>query len=103
MSRFDEIELPDWATVTASTAHDLAALPESVTDTTEAAIALALARKLDSGGEMSVAPVSKELREVMSLLRVAADAQSGRGDVVDDLGDRFAARRAAAKASQSPA
>lgn len=103
MSRFDEIELPDWATVTASTAHDLADLPESVTNTTEAAIALALARKLDSGGEMSVAPVSKELREVMSLLRAAADAQSGRGDVVDDLGDRFAARRAAAKASQSPA
>jgi hypothetical protein len=100
MSRFHDIELPDWATVTASTAHDLAQLPDTVTNTTEAAIALALARKLDSGGEMSVAPVSKELREVMALLRTNAENQTGRGDVVDDLSDRFAARRAAAKAAQ---
>ena|SRR6476661_663201 len=96
VSRFDEIELPEWALVTAMVATDLARLPVSVTDSTEAAIALALAHKLDSGGELSVAPVSKELREVMAILRSRADSLGDSGDSVDELGAARAARRAGA-------
>lgn len=95
MSRFEEIELPEWASVTACTALELAGLPESVSAGAEAAIALALARKLDSGGEMSVAPVSKELREVLGLLRSRASAcvvvKEAGG--IADLSARIAARR----------
>lgn len=96
VSRFDEIELPEWALVTTMAANDLSRMPGSVTDATEAAIALALARKLDSGGELSVAPVSKELREVMALLRSRADSLGDSGDSVDELGAVRAARRAGA-------
>lgn len=96
MSRFDEIELPEWASVTSMVAADLLRLPDSVTDACEAAIALALARKLDSGGELSVAPVSKELREVMGLLRSRAGLLGETGDAVDELGAARAARRSGA-------
>jgi len=96
VSRFDEIELPEWAAVSVSVASDLARLPVSVTDCAEAAIALALARKLDSGGEISVAPVSKELREVLALLRARAGLLGEMGDAVDELGAARAARRSGA-------
>lgn len=96
-SRFSEIELPEWASVTASVASELACLPESVTAAPEAAIALALARKLDSGGEVSVAPVSKELREVLALLRLEAPAERNEVGGLGDLTARIAARRAASE------
>lgn len=103
MSRFDEIELPDWAYVTAATVADLDRLPVSITDCVESAIALALARKLDSGGELSVAPVSKELRDVMVLLRSRAESLGGVVSAVDSLADRFAARRARVASGNSGA
>lgn len=98
-------ELPDEAIVSVSAAvlRDLAEWPADVTMTTDAAIALALAAKLDRGGEISVAPVAKELAAVMDRLREAAGVSRGasvkesgsRG--LGDLTSRIAARRAASE------
>ena len=97
--------LPDEAIVSVSEAvlRDLAEWPSDVTMTTDAAIALALAHKLDRGGEISVAPVAKELAAVMDRLRSAAQARQARGDSVDDLAAARRARRATAAASESAA
>lgn len=75
--------------------RDLEAMPEHILTSTEAAAAVALARKLDAGGEISVAPVAKELREVMKFLRDLAGTREREGDDVDDLAAARAARRAA--------
>lgn len=98
-------EVPDEAitAVSAAVLRDLAQWPADVTMTTDAAIALALAAKLDRGGEISVAPVARELAAVMDRLRHAAGSSPGasaeesgsRG--LGDLTARIAARRAASE------
>lgn len=95
-------ELPDEAIVPVSEAvlRDLAQWPADVVVTTDAAIAIALAHKLDRGGEISVAPVAKELAAVMDRLRSAAQARQARGDGVDDLTAARAVRRATASTSE---
>lgn len=86
--------MTDVLTVSAAVLRDLEGLPEGVVNSTDAAIALALASKLDRGGEISVAPVAKELATVMDRLRSAGQDRSA-GDGVDDLAAARAARRAA--------
>jgi hypothetical protein len=76
--------------------RDLDSMPESVQNTTEAATALALAREMDMGRQLSIAPVAKELRGIMELLRSWATAAAPSGDAVDDLAAARAARRAGA-------
>jgi hypothetical protein len=73
--------------------RDLEAMPEQIQASTEAAAAVALARKLDAGGEISVAPVAKELREVMRFLRDLTGTREREADDVDDLAARRAERR----------
>lgn len=73
--------------------RDLARLPVALRETTAAATAIALARELDRGRLMSTAPVAKELRETMRELIAAAVEFEVKGDAVDDLNARRAARR----------
>jgi len=80
--------------VVAAVLRDLSRLPVVVRDTTEAATAVALARELDRGRLMSTAPVAKELRATVELLRQMAALQEEAGDAVDDLAAKRAVRRA---------
>jgi hypothetical protein len=82
--------------VEAAVRRDLARLPEQLQGTTATATAIALARELDRGRLMSTAPVAKELRETMRELAAASGQFEVKGDAVDDLNARRAARRAAA-------
>jgi hypothetical protein len=84
--------------VEAAVLRDLAHLPLALRETTAAATAIALARELDRGRLMSTAPVAKELRETMRELAASAIEFEPKGDAVDDLNARRAARRAAASA-----
>jgi hypothetical protein len=79
--------------------RDLARLPAALRETTSAATAIALARELDRGRLMSTAPVAKELRETMRELAAAAVEIEVKGDAVDDLNARRAARRQGMSAS----
>ena len=79
--------------------RDLARLPVALQETTAAATAITLARELDRGRVMSTAPVSKELRETMRDLAAAAVEFEVKGDAVDDLNARRAARRQGMSAS----
>lgn len=74
----------------------LADMPPSVQDTVEAEMALSAAGEIDAGRQMSIAPVMKELRSLMELLRSWSTAQTDSGDDVDDLAARRAERRAGA-------
>jgi hypothetical protein len=84
--------------VEAAVLRDLAALPAVLRESTSAATAIALARELDRGRLMSTAPVAKELRETMRELAAVAAQVEVKGDAVDDLNARRAARRRAASA-----
>lgn len=74
--------------------RDLDLMPETVQLTTEAASALALARELDIGRQLSIAPVAKELRGIMELLRAWATEQASESDPIDDLAALRERRRA---------
>jgi hypothetical protein len=74
----------------------LAKMPEVVQDTVEAEMALSAAGEIDAGRQLSIAPVMKELRSLMELLRSWSTAQTDSGDDVDDLAARRAERRAGA-------
>lgn len=76
-------------------AKRLADMPEAVQDTVEAQMALSAAGEIDAGRQMSIAPVMKELRGLMELLRSWSTTQTDSGDDVDDLAAARAARRAA--------
>lgn len=100
---------PEQGHVVVALRAELALLPERVRVSTEAAVALELARQVDQG--LSLATASRELTRVMAVLRAMAPAAQqkpsppGEGDDVDeaarrpgvaDLAARAAARRAAA-------
>jgi hypothetical protein len=96
--------------VVAALRRELEALPDVVQTSTEAAVALQLARQVDQG--LSMTSASRELTRVMAVLRrLGADAKAAvprksteepptagvdRGPGVSDLAARAAARRAAA-------
>lgn len=80
--------------VVAAVQRDLDLMPEEVQLTTEAASALALARELDIGRQLSIAPVAKELRGIMELLRAWATERATETDPVDDLAALRERRRA---------
>lgn len=69
-------------------------MPDVVRSSAEAVLALALAAEIDAGRQLSIAPVSKELRTVLELLRSWAAAGTETGDAVDDLSAARAARLA---------
>lgn len=69
-------------------------MPQVVRSSAEAVLALALAAEIDAGRQLSIAPVSKELRTVLELLRSWAAAGTETGDAVDDLSAARAARLA---------
>lgn len=72
----------------------LADMPQAVQDTVEAEMALSAAGEIDAGRQLSIAPVMKELRSLMELLRSWSTEQTDSGDSVDDLAAARAARRA---------
>lgn len=72
----------------------LATMPEDVQATVEAQMALSAAGEIDAGRQLSIAPVMKELRTLMELLRSWAAAQTETGDDVDELARARASRRA---------
>jgi hypothetical protein len=96
--------------VVAALRRELEALPDVVQTSTEAAVALQLARQVDQG--LSMTSASRELTRVMAVLRrLGAEAEAAkprrneerpagqaadRGPGVTDLATRAAARRAAA-------
>ncbi|MGH3672181.1 MAG: hypothetical protein ACRDSH_16365 [Pseudonocardiaceae bacterium] len=69
-------------------------MPQAVQGTAEATLAISLAGEIDAGRQLSIAPVSKELRGLLELLRSWATEQAETGDAVDELGAARAARRA---------
>lgn len=71
----------------------LAGMPESVQQTVEAEMAISAAAEIDAGRQLSIAPVMKELRTLMELLRSWSDAQTDSGDDIDELTKRRAERR----------
>lgn len=71
----------------------LADMPQAVQDTVEASMAISAAQEIDAGRQLSIAPVMKELRTLMELLRSWATVQTETGDDVDDLARRRAERR----------
>lgn len=75
--------------------QELKSMPERISSRAEAATAIVLARKLDAGGDFPMAPVARELREVLGFLRALAleDQVVEAVDAVDDLNKRRAARR----------
>lgn len=71
----------------------LADMPEAVQATVEAQMAISAAQEIDAGRQLSIAPVMKELRTLMELLRSWSDAQADSGDDIDELTKRRAERR----------
>jgi hypothetical protein len=63
----------------------LADMPQSVQDTVEAEMALSAAGEIDAGRQMSIAPVMKELRSLMELLRSWSTEQTDSGDKLDEF------------------
>ena len=77
-------------------ARVIADMPESVQASAEAVLAQSLAGEIDAGRQMSIAPVAKELRSLLELLRSWAELQADTGDDVDELARARAARRSGA-------
>lgn len=75
--------------------RDLERMPVAVRSLTEAGMAVVLGREMDAGRQLSIAPVSRELRELMEVLRGWAEASGDTGDEVDELAALRAARREA--------
>lgn len=69
----------------------IARMPIAVQDTVESQMALSLATEIDAGRQLSIAPVSKELRTIMEQLRAWSAEVAPVADPVDD---QIAARRA---------
>lgn len=72
----------------------LEGMPEDVQATVEAQMAISAAAEIDAGRQLSIAPVMKELRTLMELLRSWSDAQANSGDSIDELARARAERRA---------
>lgn len=72
----------------------LEGMPADVQATVEAQMAISAAAEIDAGRQLSIAPVMKELRTLMELLRSWSDAQTDTGDVVDEFTRARAERRA---------
>lgn len=72
----------------------LEGMPEDVQATVEAQMAISAAAEIDAGRQLSIAPVMKELRTLMELLRSWSDAQADSGDSIDELARARAERRA---------
>lgn len=88
--------------VTPGVAGEVAALPEHMRQTPEALLCLALARQMDAATTpRDAATVSKELRAALAALREAIARAGKRGDVVDEIGARRAARRSTAAEAAS--
>ena len=78
-------------------------LPEPLRTIPQAAMCLALADAMDAATiPRDVAGVSRELRAALDALREAVNRAGKRGDVVDEIGKRRAARRSAATADPGP-
>ena len=75
--------------------RDLTKLPMGMRSCTEAVLATSLGQEIDARRALSIGGVSKELRELMGVLRGWAEASDDAGDVVDELGAARAARREA--------
>lgn len=79
--------------LTARVQKVLDAMPKEVQDTVEAEMALSAASEIDAGRQLSIAPVMKELRTLMELLRSWSALQAETGDDIDELTRRRAERR----------
>ena len=71
-------------------------MPEQVRTGPEALLALTLARHVDAAPVERIAPLTKELRAALAGLREAVNRAGKRGDTVDELRAKRAARRSAA-------
>lgn len=78
--------------------HDLAALPEGLRKSGFAALALAMAERID-GGKGSPSECGKVLSEQLSKLRELAPPEAKKG-AVDDLNERRARRLAGVSAAK---
>ncbi len=83
---------------------EIALMPEAVRTSPPAAMCRALAMSMeDADNPRDVATVSRELRASLDALREAVARAGKRGDSVDEIGAKRAARRSAKAAAASSA